>query len=815
MKTLAGILMQEHKRQFDNRVVYGGLEGYLQRWQSQAQNEAVDAALIAEVVALLEGYDNKSAKERSQAAAKAHALLKKGATSPEQLEASIIPAPTPTAKKQADATLESPVTAVSGIGDERATRLAKLGVSTVRDFLSLFPRRYIDYRNLKPINQLRLGDEVSLIAKVFSVRTRETGPRRRITEAILTDGTGTIRAVWFRRFGLANRLRPGSDLVVSGKVDQYLGYLQFNSPEFEPLTSEHLHTARLVPMYPLTEGLSQRWLRKVMDTAIKGFSDLIEEPLPPQLRESLAFPERKWAVTNMHFPVDWDVLDRARKRLAFDEFLMLQLGMLQRKRAARQASSAQLLVDDGWMSQFQDGLPFQLTGAQQRALAEIRADLAQPHPMTRLLQGDVGSGKTVVALAAMLIAVANGKQAALMAPTEILAEQHYRSISRLLEKASGRPFAGAKAVLLVGSLAESEKAARQEAIASGAANLIIGTHALIQEKVSFNGLGLVIVDEQHRFGVQQRAQLTEKGKHPHLLAMSATPIPRTLALTAYGDLDLSVLDEMPPGRQQIATKWVTEVERERLYRFMRTEIEKGRQAFVICPVIEGSEDGDMRAATEEYERLQNAIFPDLRIGLLHGRLAAAEKDAVMQAFAKGDLDILVSTSVVEVGIDVPNATFMLIEEAHRFGLAQIHQFRGRVGRGSHQSYCALLYGDASTSDLKAKREKAQEWVSSGKRLIDIDFELAEKRLLAVEQEKDGFRLAEIDLELRGPGEFFGTRQSGMPDLKVARLSDLRTLEQARKAAEHILDIDPHLEQPEHNLLLQALQRFWQEGIATA
>jgi len=795
-RKLANILEEEGQRGYDDHVVIGGLESFLSFWRRQALSEGVQDDLVAEIAELLAGYSEQPLAKRKELVETALQLVRsapagKQPKTPAERPNSIETANDDNSERaaKAKAALDSPTTALRGVGNVQARRLAKLGIATVRDLLFHFPRRYEDYRALKPISKLRLGDQVSVVARVFSISTRKARSGIKVTTAILTDGTGTVRATWYNRRDLEQRLRPDTQILVYGKVGQFLGYLTFESPEWEYKSRRELETARLVPSYPLTEGLTQKRVRQLVKTALDMGLAGVDEPLPQNIREKLGLPGIRWALANMHFPRDWDTLDKARKRLAFDEFLMLQLGMLQRKRAAQLEPGTPLTVADEWISEYESGLPFKLTGAQRRTLAEIRADMAKPQPMARLLQGDVGSGKTVVALAAMLIAAWNGKQAAIMAPTEILAEQHYRTITRILKEADGRPFAQAKPDLLVGSMSPKEKSAAQERVARGETNIIVGTHALIQENVSFKSLGLVVVDEQHRFGVKQREELANKAAHPHLLVMSATPIPRTLALTVYGDLDLSVIDEMPPGRQPTRTKWVTERERERVYAFIRTEIERGHQAFVICPVIEGSEDSDMRAATEEFKHLQEEVFPDLRVGLLHGRMSGPEKEAIMKAFAAREIDILISTSVVEVGVDVPNATVMMIEGAHRFGLAQLHQFRGRVGRNDHPSYCLLMAEGAS--------------------------ELAQKRLQAIEQESDGFRLAEVDLQIRGPGEFFGTRQSGMPDLRVARLSDLRTLETARKVAEQVLATDPELSQEEHKPLSDSLARFWSGRIPSA
>ncbi|MDI7276188.1 MAG: ATP-dependent DNA helicase RecG, partial [Anaerolineae bacterium] len=573
-------------------------------------------------------------------------------------------------------------------------------------------------------------------------------------------------------------------------VEEYLGRLTFQSPTWEPLEREQLHTARLVPVYPLTEGLSDRWLRRLIKMALDGYASQLGDPLPAALRSQESLFDLATALRAVHFPRDQAEVGQARRRLCFDEFLLVQLGML-RKRHAWRSRSGRAAAPNPAVDRFFAALPFLPTAAQERAWRQISADLAATTPMSRLLQGDVGSGKTVVAVAAMLQVAANGLQAALMAPTEILAGQHFDTVCRLIGELTlprdGRADEPVRVALLTGSLRTREKAEVREAIASGELDIVVGTHALIQEGVQFNRLGLVIVDEQHRFGVQQRTSLRQKGDSdlvPHLLVMTATPIPRTLALTIYGDLDVSVIDEMPPHRQRVITHLIAPRERERAYQFVRSQVEKGHQAFVICPLIEETDKLEAKAATEEYERLQEEIFPDLRLALLHGRMRADEKDAVMGAFRNGEFDVLVSTAVVEVGIDVPNATVMLIEGANRFGLAQLHQFRGRVGRGDAQSYCLLISDSAAPEAMD--------------------------RLGIVARTHDGFALAEEDLHLRGPGEFFGTRQSGLPDLKVATLSDGRILEDARRVARALFESDPDLAHPAHAALRERVLSFWSE-----
>ncbi|HHH41929.1 MAG TPA: ATP-dependent DNA helicase RecG, partial [Chloroflexi bacterium] len=679
--------------------------------------------------------------------------------------------------------LDSPIEVVTGIGKARARQLARLGVRTIRDALYFFPRRYDDFSQLKPINRLEYGEEVTIIATIWQVRHFQTKSGGSIVKAIVGDGTGTMEVTWFNQPYLVDRLRPRRQIVISGKVEEYLGRLTFQSPTWEPLDQELLHTARIVPVYPLTEGVSAKGMRRLMKRVVDYWAPRLPDHLPPDLRERAGLVDLSTALRQMHFPDDWEALHRARRRLAFDELFLIQIGVLRQRHRWQARPGWAVPVDEALLERFLAGLPFRLTNAQRRALEEILADLRQERPMNRLLQGDVGSGKTVVAAAAMALTAAAGAQAALMAPTEILAEQHFRNLSRLFETMDD-PRLRPTLRLLTGSTPAAEKKAIYEGLADGSIQIVVGTHALIQAGVTFQKLALAVIDEQHRFGVRQRAALRQKGHNPHVLVMTATPIPRSLALTIYGDLDLSIIDEMPPGRRPIETHVLLPTERERAYSFIRAQVRQGHQAYIICPLVEGSEKLEAKAAVEEYERLSREVFYDLRVGLLHGRMKGEEKEAVMRRFADGELDILVATSVVEVGIDVPNATVMLIEGANRFGLAQLHQFRGRVGRGDHPSYCLLL-ADRSTPESR-------------------------ERLKAVEATQDGFLLAEKDLEMRGPGEFFGTRQSGLPDLKVAGMGDSRLLDLARREAQRLMEADPELQRPEHRLLARRVATFWQE-----
>ncbi|MCL0089501.1 ATP-dependent DNA helicase RecG [Dehalococcoidia bacterium] len=686
--------------------------------------------------------------------------------------------------------LDSPITIMKGINRRMAARFAKLGVITVRDLLYFFPRHHIDYSRRSRIADLEPGIDQTIVAEVWQASEKRSRRGMRSTEAIVGDETGTVRVIWFNQPYLAKRLSTGTRIALSGKVDLFRDQKVFQSPEYEFLESGDLiHTGRLIPVYPLTRGLYLRQVRQVVKDALDLYLPDIEDFLPEGVRTGAGLMRLSEAIQQAHYPDNEFSKDAARHRLAFDELFLIQLSVLSRKRDWREARQGiSLNPEPECLARFLASLPFDLTSAQRRVLDEIRGDLAQDKPMSRLLQGEVGSGKTVVATTAMLLAVASYCQAALMAPTEILAEQHFQNICRLLGDQDGdgdvccfpsplpRPIV--VGLLTGGSRAKGELHRR---IASGEIDILIGTHALIQKKVEFHRLGLVVVDEQHRFGVMQRVELRQKGTSPHMLVMSATPIPRTLALTLYGDLDISLIDELPPGRREIKTRWLSPQRRQDGYEFVRKQIARACQAFIICPLIEESENIEARAATAEYERLSQEIFPDLRLGLLHGRMSTSQKEEVMQRFRAGEIDVLVSTSVVEVGIDVPNATVMLVEGAERFGLAQLHQFRGRVWRSSYQSYCLLLSENPSVEGAK--------------------------RLKLMEEIHNGFRLAEEDLRLRGPGEFFGTRQSGLPDLKMAQLSDVGLLEMARSEAIRLFESDPQLERSEHKALAGAVARL--------
>jgi len=827
---LSKILKLEIESGLRDKAVIGGLGKFADFWEKEAVREA-PAEQVTQIVALLRGYNALPDRPaRVQAIERIKTLMvtplpapiveappapppiepaapvvepepvalygvkDHSVVEPPPFQEAVQPRPSPKPTGQAPGAptivphaaaqvermgLDAPITVMVGISRGYAEKFVKLGVKTIRDLLYLFPRRYDDYRNLKSINRLEYGEEATIIASVWDAGLRKTRGGAPIFTATLSDGSGMLQCTWFNQPYLADKIKPKMQIVVSGKVDEYLGRLTFQSPEWELLERELLHTARLVPIYPLTEGLSGRWVRRLMKRVVDYWAPRIQEYLPESVRASAGLLDLSAALAQAHFPDDWSDLERARQRLAFDELFLIQIGVLRQRQAWRSQPGRACKFDPTTVHRFIGSLPYPLTQAQKRALDQIMADLQAGVPMNRLLQGDVGSGKTVVAAAAMVATVAAGAQAALMAPTEILAEQHYKTLSKLLGNLANPPVVQ----LLTGSTPDKDQVYAR--LASGEVNIVVGTHALIQRGVEFRDLAFLVIDEQHRFGVEQRAALRQKGEgtlRAHVLVMTATPIPRTLALTLYGDLDVSVIDEMPPGRQKIETRWLFPTERERAYNFIRAQVEKGHQAFIICPLVQESEKVEAKAAVEEYERLQKEVFPHLKLGLLHGRMKSDEKDAVMGAFARGELHALVSTSVVEVGIDVPNATVMLIEGANRFGLAQLHQFRGRVGRGEHASYCLLLADSTNVA--------------------------SDERLKAIESTDDGFALAEKDLELRGPGEFFGTRQAGLPDLRVAKLADMRLLELAREQAQRLFGADPTLSAPEHRLLAQKVNRFW-------
>lgn len=743
--------------------------------------------------------------------------------------------------------LDSSVETIPRVSAIYAKRLNRLGIKTVRDLIYHFPLRYDDLSRIAKIGDAQANETITVRGQIINIHAFRT-PRKRmfIVEALIKDNSGTIRAIWFNQSFLLRTLKKGEWVSLAGKVNYDGKTLFFSNPAHETIRLEQLgadsksssrHTGRLVPIYPETTKLTSKWLRYILDLIFPQAIGEFEDFLPPEIRKSQKLIDLGAALKKIHFPQTQKDIDEARRRLGFDELFLIQLFILQQKQKWQLNRATKIKFNQSLIKKFVDSLPFKLTNAQRKAAWEILQNLEKTRPMNRLLEGDVGSGKTVIAAIAALQTVKNGYQAAFMAPTEILARQHFEGLSELLKRF------GVKVVLATGSemkmsydlplgdkreIEDIKRNSFLKMVEEGQANIIIGTHALIQEKVRFKNLALAIVDEQHRFGVQQRAALQKniiqiedglKTTIPHLLSMTATPIPRTLALTIYGDLDLSLLNELPKGRQKIITKIVTPANRQKAYDFIRQQVKNGRQVFVICPRIEISDErqgasdknvnyaannfalntnhlslssklrwAEVKAVTEEYKKLSEKIFTDLKVAMLHGKMPAKEKEKIMSAFAcrpadhdrQDRIDILVSTSVVEVGIDIPNAAVMMIEGADRFGLAQLHQFRGRVGRGKFQSYC-LLFTDSYS-------------------------QLVRQRLQALVSTQNGFELAEKDLEIRGPGEFYGTRQWGLPDLTMASLMDVKLIKECRREAEKLLNSSsPEL--TNYPLLADRLKKF--------
>lgn len=820
LKSFRNILDLENANGFSDKTVIGGMDGFVRQW---AESMAARVKSLPESRNLIRpGYSGMTVAERREWVGRWQSLLngddtpvlpeterpaaeKKG-KSPNRSRSGAARRRTSSPSRPTSVELDSPVTNLPRVS-RIANQLSNLGIATVRDLLYHFPHRYDDFSRKAQIAELWPGMSVTVEGRITQAREIPLGrSRRKATEATLADETGQVRITWFGQGFLAKTLKAGTNVAVSGRVDAFQNRPVFESPEYDLLRGGQpaLNTGRLVPVYPLTSGLTGRTLRSHTWQNLKGVLDTLPELLPDEMMKRNNLMPLREAVRQAHYPESHGHSDRARRRLAFDELLTLQLSVLSRRqRENRAVEGPSIAADSELLHGLISRLPFELTGAQLRSLEEILADLRQgTPPMNRLLQGEVGSGKTVVVLLALLATIASGYQGAIMVPTEVLAEQHFQTVTQLLGgmadttptqtenqltvylESLGRP-------MTVGLLTGSTRARPRERLkglaAEGTLDLLIGTHALIQDGVEMPRLALAVMDEQHRFGVNQRSALRLKSEeNPHILVMSATPIPRTLQLTFFGDLEISTINELPPGRQEIATRWAEPDKREAVYHFVRQQVGDGRQAFIVCPLIDESEAIVAKAAADEHQQLARDIFPDLKLGLLHGRMSSADKDRVMRRFRDGESHILVTTAVVEVGIDVPNATVMLIEGADRFGLSQLHQFRGRVGRGEHRSYCILMSDDPSES--------------------------ARERLRALENNRDGFQLAEIDLELRGPGDFFGTRQSGLPNLRMARLSDLDLLEIARREAAGIIESDPELARDEHAALAAQVARFL-EGVS--
>lgn len=818
------ILGAEQQDRHRDRMVIGGLSGFVERFEAEvARLDAPPEALARaeRAAALLRDYARLGVVEREQRLAAAIAALRGNSVDTPPLAPRPVaarraaslsrPAPPPASGPRLPARpeeravdgistiqsrpapvgvdLSTPLSALKGVGAQRAKLYSKLALRTVGDLLAHYPSRHHAYPPAARIADLFFQAEGSVEGTLERVEVEPLPRGLKKLKATVRDPSGTVQAHWLRHGSAHLSVKAGERIALSGKLLQQGRQLLFENPEFERADQGPIHTRGLVPVYPLTSGVTDKELRNRVHWAVSHFAGSVVDPLPETLRRAHGLLSVDEALRAVHFPRTIEAFERARRRFAFQELLTIQLVVLQRRLEWQSGGAPSLPRREEALRALASGLSFSLTAAQRRVVDEVLHDTEQPRPMTRLLQGEVGSGKTAVAAMVLLNAVANGYQGALMAPTEILAEQHFQTLCRFFEAAGPalesvlgrRP----EPRLLTGSVKGRARDAAYTGVADGSLDLLVGTQALIQQGLEFNQLGVVIVDEQHRFGVKQRVHLRRRGQEeettPHLLVMTATPIPRTLALSLYGDLDLSRLDEMPPGRREVNTVLLGGTERPLAYEKIRREAAAGRQAFIICPLVEESEVLEAKAATEEYERLQAEELSGLRLGLLHGRMKPSAKEAIMRAFRDREFDVLVSTAVVEVGVDVPNATVMLIEGAERFGLAQLHQFRGRVGRGEHASVCILL--------------------------TDRPDPEGNERLSVVARSSNGLELAEHDLRLRGPGEYFGVRQSGFPALKLARLDDAGLVEAARSAATAILASDPRLARAEHAALAAHVGRF--------
>ena len=812
MAAFRNALQLEAKRGHDNRAIVGGMDRFLDRWRSDLTDDELQELSTSLTATLTQRkYDSLSTEQRERWVHEALTALDDqeafNDTRPESVEQ---PSPKPrTSRSQAvrqakpvstksspeGLSLDSAPTVIKGVGPGMAVKLEALGIRDIRGLLYHYPSRHLAVSQIANLPQ---GEETAIVGSVWDVGVLRMGKGGALqsTEAVLGDETGNIRVLWFNQQYVARYVRPGNRLLVNGYFRGFRGKPTFeaNGYELVPDNEDRLAPGSLLPVYPATKGMPQRTLRRVITNALVAWLPRLSDHLPEEMRERQTLLDVTSALRGYHQPDSPESKASARYRLAFDEMFIRQIFMLSRKHEWQAVRALKLTTVKAVMQEFVAALPFTLTKAQSRALKEVLADIAGIVPARRLVEGEVGSGKTVVALAAMLNAVAHGHQAAIMAPTEILAQQHFQTISSLLDGMT-RPINEPNHLviemdsmskpltvgLMLGSHTKRQKDDMKRRMEEHAVDILVGTHALIQGDVDIPDLALAVVDEEHRFGVAQRGALGGKGRRPHLISMSATPIPRSLALTVYGDMDISIIDELPPGRSPSQTKWLRPDQRERANRFIRKEVAAGHQAFVVCPLIDESDSLQTSAAVEEHRKLSKDVFSDLNVGLLHGRMNLKEKTAVMERFRSGEINVLVSTPVVEVGVDIPNATVMMVEGADRFGLSSLHQLRGRVGRSDAQGYCILMAENPS--------------------------EDAQARLSVMEQESDGFRVAEEDLKLRGPGELTGTRQSGVPDLKLANLQDMELLSAAREEANGVLLQDPGLKAPEHKLIGEALHRL--------
>ena len=786
------VLLLEKEKGFQNTAVSGGLENFINYINIETLENNIPTEIRSYMIEFFKNYSNFSQNERESSIINMIAWLSQedhADTSKRMVEP--VPAQKIRAAKNSplqcsqDPALYADIRSIKGIGDRNYRHFQKLGINNIYNLLRYYPRRYQDYSHLKTINSINYGEEIT-IAGIISgpVKTRKSKKGKlTISEAILSDSTGSIKITWFNSPFISRQLIDGISIVVSGKVDIYQGRYTLNNPVWELMEKEQIHTNRIVPIYPATSGITQRQIRNIINKNLSFWSDRISEYLPEQLIENESLLGISEALSQIHFPESTQKLNEAQKRFSFEEVFFLQIGVLLQMNKWKSKNARTFSLPDELINKRINILPYTLTSAQVKAIEDIESDLSSGKPMNRLIQGDVGSGKTVVSKFAVETIIDNGSQAVIMAPTSILAEQHFKTFSELLLES--KAVKKDEIALLLGQTSSKKREKILEGLRAGSIKCIIGTHALLEESVQFKDLQLAIIDEQHRFGVNQRNRLSAKGENIHLLIMSATPIPRSLALTIYGDLDVTTIDELPPGRKIVTTQLFRTGERKKVYAKITNQLKNGFQAFIVYPKVDSEdEDEPFKSAIKEQKRLQKEIFSNFKVGLIHGRMASTEKESVMRAFRDQLFDVLVSTTVIEVGVDIPNATVVLIESANYFGLAQLHQIRGRVGRNSEDSFCFLI--------------------------PENDNALENERLVAMTKIHDGFKLAEIDLDFRGPGEFLGTRQSGFAGLKFAKLTDSKLIEATRKQAQFIINNDPHLNAAQNRLIKEELFNYWPE-----
>jgi len=791
-KKIKQVLSLERDKGFQNSAVAGGLGNFLGFIQTQGEQNDIQSDILTPILTYFESYSVLSYKDREISIG---VLLNWLAESPKSdldktlhefisISKDSINDDVDQSRMQ-DPAIYADIRSIKGIGDKNYKYFEKLGIKNIYNLLRYYPRRYQDFSKLKTISTIEYGEELT-VAGIIKGKIHTRNSKRgklKISAALLSDSTGSLRLTFFNQPYISNQLKDGTSIVVSGKVDVYLGRYVMNNPEWEPLDQEQIHTNRIVPIYPATSGITQRQIRKIIKKNLDFWSGRLKEFFPDQIIINEKLPTISKAISQIHFPESEISLKSSQNRFAFEEIFFLQLGVLLQKAKWQANQARNFSLPKDLINKRKKLLPYVLTSAQLNAIKDIENDLVAGKPMNRLLQGDVGSGKTVVAKFAIETVIGNGSQAAILAPTSILVEQHFTTISELLTISGA--ISKDEIACLLGQTPQKEKERILHELKSGKIKCVIGTHALLEEPVEFHDLQLAVIDEQHRFGVNQRKALRSKGDNLHLLVMTATPIPRSLALTVYGDLDVTTIDEMPPGRKPVKTLLFDQAKRKKAYALIAEQVRKGFQAFIVYPMIDSGEEDEMyKSAVKEYQRIQKSIFPDFKIGLMHGRLKQTEKDQIMKKFRSQEYDVLISTTVIEVGVDIPGATIVLIESANHFGLAQLHQIRGRVGRNKEDSLCILIPAD--------------------------DDAIENERLVAMTQLNDGFKLAEIDLNFRGPGEFLGTRQSGYAGFKFANIFDIKLIEASRKQAQDIIKHDSRLERPEHQLLREELNIYWPE-----